>query len=140
MGAVLMGWGPHRFEVGGMAYEELRRRAEPRWGKHEIIGRRTAGQYVGPGEDPVRLRGTIYPMHQGGGLDQAVDALLADSRAGKTYTLLSSNGAVMGPHRLERAEAAESYHLSDGRAQKIVYDLEFHAHDDGDGQIWSLWP
>lgn len=140
MGAMLMGWGPHRFEVGGAAFEELRRRVEARWEKHAIIGRRPAGQYLGPGEDIVALRGTIYPVAQGGSLDSAVRALLADCRAGKTYSLLALSGDVPGPFRLERAEAVESFHLPGGRPQKIVYDLEFHAHDDGAGQIWSLWP
>lgn len=140
MGAVLMGWGPHRFEVGRAAFEELRRKVEGRWEKHAIIGRRPAGQYLGPGEEVVALRGTIYPVDQGGGLEQRVSALLADCRAGKTYTLLAASGDVVGPHRLEKAEAVESFHLPNGTPQKVVYDLEFHVHDDGEGQIWSLWP
>jgi hypothetical protein len=140
MGAMLMGWGPHRFEVGGAAFEELRRRVEGRWERHPIIGRRPAGQYLGPGEETVTLRGTIYPVDQGGGLEAVVAALLADCRAGRTYMLLALSGDVAGPHRLERAESAESFHLPDGAAQKIVYDLTFAVHDDGAGQIWSLWP
>lgn len=139
-GEVLMGWGPHRFTVGGMAYEELRRHVHARWEKHPIIGRRPAGQYLGPGEDEVRLRGTIYPIAQGGGLAAQVAALLADCLAGQVYTLLSEDGSIIGPYRLEFAETGESYHLPGGQAQKIVYELDFHAHDDGEGQIWSLWP
>lgn len=140
MGAVLMAWGPHRFEVGAVAYEDLHHRVAGRWERHPIIGRRPAGQYVGPDEEAVVLRGTIYPIDQGGGLAGRVSALLASSRAGEVHTLLAVTGDVMGPYRLEKAEAAESYHLPSGAAQKVTYDLEFHAHDDGDGQIWSLWP
>ncbi|MBY6242220.1 phage tail protein [Methylosinus sp. Sm6] len=140
MAAVLMGWGPHRFEVGRAAFEELRRRVHARWEKHAIIGRRPAGQYLGPGEEIVSLRGTIYPVDQGGGVELLIAALLADCRAGATHILLSESGDIAGPHRLEAAQTVESFHLPDGTPQKLVYDLDFAVHDDGFGQIWSLWP
>ncbi|QGM46752.1 phage tail protein [Methylocystis heyeri] len=140
MARVLMGWGPHRFTVGSMAYEELRQRAEGRWGKHEIIGRRPAGQYLGPGDESVTLRGVVYPLDMMGGEDAQVQALLSDCTTGQVYTLLSANGDIQGPYRLERAEAIGTYLDPAGNAQRIEYELHFHPHDDGDGGIFSIWP
>lgn len=139
-GEVLMGWGPHRFTVGHMAYEALRRRVSARWEPHPIIGRRPAGQYLGPDQEAVLLEGTVYPVDMGGGEAAQAQAMLDDCNTGQVYTLLSADGTVIGPYRLERADTSESYHLSDGRAQRISYRLEFLLHEDGAGQVFSAWP
>ncbi len=139
-GAVLMGWGPHRFTIGSMAYEELRQTAQGRWAKHEIIGRRPVGQYLGPGEEPVVLRGAVYPLAMMGGEDAQVQAIMADCSSGQVYTLLSINGDIQGPYRLEHAEKTGSYPDPAGNSQKIEYELHFLPHDDGNGQIFAAWP
>jgi phage protein U len=139
MAGVLMGWGPFRFECGRTAFEQLRERAAGRWEKHAIIGRRPAGQYLGPDEETVTLRGTIFPI-AGIGDAGTVQGLIDAARSGMVTTLAAADGSILGPYRLEKAERVLTDHLPGGSAQKIVYDLEFHAHDDGEGQIWSLWP
>ena len=139
-GAVLMAWGPFQFETGAAAYEELRHRASARWEKHAIIGRRPAGQHLGPGEESVSLRGTIYPDVTGAGSAATVNALLAAAQQAQVYTLLSADGTIIGPFRLEKAESTGSFIDPAGAPQKLTYDLEFVAHDDGAGQIFSLWP
>jgi hypothetical protein len=137
---VLMAWGPFRFEVGKAAYEELAHSTEARWEKHPIIGRRPAAQYLGPGEETVTLRGTIYPRYTGEGSAAQARDLLSAAQDKKTYTLMASDGSIIDIYRLERAKAVSTEILPEGSAQKIVYDLEFHVHDDGNGKIWSQWP
>ncbi len=109
MGTVLLQWGPHVFTVGSMSYEELRQTAQGRWEKHPIIGRRPAGQYVGPGEEPLTVRGTVYPLSMGGSEDAQVQAVLADCSSGRVYSLVTANGDIMGSYRLERCEAVGTY-------------------------------
>ena len=130
MGIVLMAWGPFNFEVGAAAYEELAHSAAARWEKHPIIGRRPAAQYLGPDEESVTLRGTIYPTATGAGSATTVDDLLTAAQGSTTYTLMSADGTIVDVYRLERARAVSS-EIMPGGAQKIVYDLDFHVHDDG---------
>ena len=130
MGVVLMAWGPFNFEVGAAAYEELAHSAAARWEKHAIIGRRPAAQYLGPDEESVTLRGTIYPTATGSGSATTIGALLTAAQGSTTYTLMSADGTIVDVYRLERARAVSS-EIMPGGAQKIVYDLDFHVHDDG---------
>ncbi|HEY8136276.1 MAG TPA: phage tail protein [Methylocystis sp.] len=136
---VLMGWGSFRFEVGQTAFERLRERVAARWERHPIIGRRPAGQYLGPDDEGVLLTGTIYPI-AGIGSSATIQALFQACRSGQVSILAAADGTIVGPYRLERAERGATDHLPSGAPQKQVYELEFFAHDDGEGQIWSLWP
>lgn len=139
MTSVLMGWGSFRFEVGQNAFEQLRERVAARWERHPIIGRRPAGQYLGPDDESVMVVGAIYPI-AGIGDAGTIQAMFQACRSGQVSILAAADGSIMGPYRLERAERAATHHLPNGVAQKQVYELEFFAHDDGAGQIWSLWP
>ena len=139
-GEVLMAWGPFFFEVGKAAYEEFRHKFGARWEKHPIIGRAPAGQYLGPKEERVRLRGTIYPDVTGQDSATQIAEMVKASGNGDVYPLISSDGTISGPFRLEDAERAGSFIGPDGAPQKVTYDFDFAAHDDGAGQIFGLWP
>ena len=52
---------------------------------------------------------------------------------------MSADGTIVDIYRLERARAVSSENMPGG-AQKIVYDLEFHVHDDGTTGAGSPWP
>jgi phage protein U len=136
---MMMAWGPHTFEAGQMAYDEFVLEAGGRWKDHEIIGRRPAGQYLGPAKEPVKLKGVFFPL-DARAASAALRAMQEASRAGETYTLATGRGDVLGVFRLEKARRSESFHIDNGGALRVAYDLEFAAHEDGGGRIWSLWP
>lgn len=136
---VLMGWGAFRFEVGQNCFERLRERVGARWERHPIIGRRPAGQYLGPDDESVMVIGTVYPF-AGVGDAATIQRMFQACRDGTVSILAAADGSIIGPYRLERAERVATDHLPNGGAQKQIYELEFFAHDDGEGQIWSLWP
>lgn len=140
MSGVLMAWGPFRFEIGKAAYEEFKHRFGGRWEKHPIIGRRPAGQYLGPADEIVSLRGVIYPDATGQDSAQTIADLVQASGQPTVYSLVSIDGTIHGPFRLEKAERDGKYIAPDGSPQKLAYHLDFVAHDDGDGEIFSLWP
>lgn len=137
---MLLGWNGFAFEMGGVAFERLRQITEARWREHEIIGRQPAGQYLGPGRQRIVLTGVIFTAEDGASAEAQVSAMQAACRSGRVGCLVSGSGSVSGPHRLERIERDETFHDADGFPGRIAYILEFAAHDDGNGQIWSLWP
>ena len=138
--SLLLAWGPFSFESGRAAYEELRHRCGGHWEEHRIIGRAPVGQYIAPDEEAIALRGTIFPLENGAGAPAMVRAMQDASKAGETYTLISGLGEVFGIFRCRKCERIESEIVVDGLPFKVSYDLEFIAHADPEGSIWSLWP
>ena len=70
-------WGGYVFETGDMAFDKLSRRTKAQWAKHKIIGRRPAGQYLGPDERTVKISGVVFPNDDGAGA--AAQGLRADA-------------------------------------------------------------
>lgn len=139
-GDVLMAWGPFQFTVGAAAYEQFIHSFGARWEKHPIIGRRPAAQYLGPQDELVRLRGTIFPDATGAGSAATIASLVQAAGQPTAYTLISQDGTINGVYRLERAQRIGTEIGPGGAPQKLTYDFEFAAHEDGEGQIFSLWP
>lgn len=140
MGAVLMAWGPFLFEVGRAAYEKIERDVKPRWKDHEIIGRRVAGQFVGPGKLSVVIAGTIYPDVTGASSVATVRGIEAAADAGEVYELVSMDGTIFGPHRLVKGKSVGEYIGPDGAPQKLSYTLTFELHSDDGGPVVAMWP
>lgn len=134
----LLAWGALRFEAGATSYERLAQRFRARWERHPIIGRRPAGQFLGPDDEGIVLRGTVYPGVIGA--KDPIEAARDDARSGTVNLLITGSGDVLGPHRLEQIEIVETHLKEDGDPQKADYELIFFAHDDGDGQVWGFWP
>jgi len=137
---MLMAWGPYVFEAGAMAFDKLSRQTKARWKIHEIIGRRPAAQYLGPDNRTLTIVGVVFPNDDAAGAADQVTALEASCEAGEVYCLVTGSGNVTGPYRLESVSPDESFHDAAGNPGRVGYSLTFSAHDDGDGQIWSLWP
>jgi phage protein U len=137
---MLMAWGGFIFEMGGLDFNKLGRETAARWHDHPIIGRRPAGQYLGPDKKPLKISGVTFPNDDGSGPASQVLALEAACEAGEVHCLVTGSGNVSAAYRLEKIAPEETFHDADGRPQRVAYTLTFAAHDDGDGQIWSLWP
>jgi hypothetical protein len=137
---MLLAWGGFTFESGGQAFDKLARQTGGRWKDHEIIGRRPAGQYLGPDKRTLTISGVTFPNDDGAGPAAQVLALEAACEAGEVHCLVTGSGSVSGAYRLETMAPEESFHDAGGRPQRVGYSLTFAAHDDGDGAIWSLWP
>jgi uncharacterized protein len=136
----LLTWGDYDFEVGGASFEELAHKFGGRWSKPPVFGRRPPGQYLGPGEEEIMLRGTIFPADMGRGtLDQIV-AMQAEAGNGTVDMLFSGAGDAMGLFRLEEVSYRSTNLLRDGTPQKVDYTLKFTADEDAGGSIYAVWP
>jgi hypothetical protein len=137
---MLMCWGGYVFEMGAMAFDQLSRQVKAQWAEHKIIGRRPAGQYLGPDKRTLTIHGVTFPNDDGAGAAAQALALEAACEAGEVYCLVTGSGSVSGPYRLEEIDPQESFHDAAGNPGRVEYSLTFAAHDDGDGQVWSMWP
>ena len=79
------------FSLATAAWQELARSTAWRWRRAERLGAAPARQYVGPGDDTIRLRGTVYPAERGAGIRQ-IDDLRAAAAAGEPLRLTAAPG------------------------------------------------
>ncbi|TAN71131.1 MAG: phage tail protein, partial [Magnetospirillum sp.] len=96
MTEVMMALGGYRFSLSTAAYQDLDRTNEYRWAAQERMGRRSARQFTGPGDETIALSGVILP-HYRGGLGQ-LDAMRAEAGKGKPLMLVDGLGRVWGKY------------------------------------------
>ncbi|MBB4199039.1 hypothetical protein CCR94_16225 [Rhodoblastus sphagnicola] len=136
----LLIWGDYSFNAGAASFEELTHKWAGRWSKPPVFGRRPPGQYLGPAEEDLTVKGTIYPAAMDGDPFGQIVAMQQAAGAGAVDMLFSGGGDAFGLFRLEEVEYRASSHLPDGRPQKVEYTLKFSAADDFGGGIFAFWP
>ena len=122
IGYVLMALGNYRFaaRTGGMGGVD--RATEWRWPSQEVIGAAPALQFVGPGEDKMTIKGTIFP-HYRGGLGQ-VDSMRAQAGLGQPLALIDGAGRFYGEWVVTSIGEEKSYLMADGAPRKIDFTVE----------------
>lgn len=126
---IMMALGPFRFSIATAAYQDLERSNDWRWPSIERIGVRSARQYVGPGEDQITMRGTIYPafVAQRAGLDQ-IPQMRALADAGLPQVLVDGAGRVWGEFVIVSLREGQNVFFSDGTPRAIDFDLTLVAY------------
>lgn len=119
---VLIGLGPYRFSVSALNIEEVERSFEYRWEAVNRIGARPAMQFLGPGEEGVRMRGTIYP-HYMGGFGQ-LEQMRSEAAKGKPRGVVSGFGRYYGKWCIRSINDTQSFFLADGSPRKVEFGIE----------------
>jgi len=122
IGFVMMALGAYRFSVATGGMGDTDRTTEWRWQSQEVIGAPPALQYVGPGEDKMTIKGTIFP-HFRGGLNQ-VDAMRNQAGMGKPLILVDGTGRFYGEWVITSIGESRSVFMSDGAPRKIEFTLD----------------
>ena len=125
---MLLALGDYRFSLSTAAYRELRRETAWRWESQPRLGRPPAWQFLGRGEDVVRLNGVIYP-HFRGGLGQVEAMRMAADRA-EPLLLVAGDGTVMGRWVVRRIAETQAETWADGRPKRQSFELELAAYGD----------
>ena len=118
----LMTLGEYVFGVDSAAYDELRRSAEYRWAAQERLGRSPARQWLGPGEETVRLSGTIYPVRRRA--EEELKALRAEAAKGEPLRLMLGTGEILGLWTIERIRETGSVFYQGGVPRKVEFEVE----------------
>ncbi len=125
----MMALGDYRFALSTAAYQTLERETAWRWPTVDRIGQNPAPQFVGKGEDTVRLAGVIYP-HFAGGLEQ-VDAMRAEADKGLPLRMVCGRGKPWGYWAITNIREGQRVFWSNGapRAQDFEISLLFYAFE-----------
>ncbi len=138
--AVILSWGGFVFETLGTSLEKLHHKRGARWKRHNIIGRRPAGQYLGPADECVEIEGCVWPWLSGAGSAAQLKALADASEQGLVAALCGGGGDVFGAFFLEKAPIANELFGGDGQPQKLTYTLTFGRAANPTDQVFVQWP
>ena len=130
--------GGYVFGSSSATYEELRQAAEYRWALAERIGRAPARQWLGPGNETIELRGTIYPIERRA--EAELDALRAEAGSGEPLRLTLGTGEILGLWTIERISSTGSFFLPGGTPRKAEFRvrLAYYGADGDDGRVGFL--
>jgi phage protein U len=94
----LMSIGLFVFGLPDLAYEDLERRTDWRWGESERFGARAAGQFLGPGSETITLNGILVP--EIAGRFSSLERLREMAASGEEWEVTLGNGTVLGSFRI----------------------------------------
>ena len=134
----LMTLGAYVFSTDSAAYDELRRVTMYRWEAQDRIGRAPSRQWLGPGDETIELRGTIYPTARRA--EAELDALRAEAGSGEPLRLTLGTGEILGLWTIERISSTGSFFLAGGASRKAEFRLRlaYYGADGDDGRVGFL--
>ena len=129
MSIVLMGLGPIRFSVPGINYSQLSRHFEYRWVGQMRIGSRPAQQFLGSGEEDLRIHGILFPHNRtfGGGYNE-LNSLRSAAESGVPYGLASAKGIYYGPWCVRSIIDEQELFHPNGDPRRVEFDIELVAY------------
>lgn len=130
---VMMRLGAFKFALATAAYQALERDTAWRWPTIASAGNPPRPQFLGKGEDTIRLSGIVYPHFAGAGLGQ-IDAMRAEADKGEPLAMVCGQGKVWGRWVITGIRETQSVFWSNGapRSQEFELSLTFyspHLHD-----------
>lgn len=122
----LIALGEFRFAMSTAAYQALERESSWRWEANEVAGARPWQQFLGPGDDTIRLSGVVYPHFAGAGLGQ-IDAMRAEADKGVPLRMVDGTGRVWGRWVILSVRERQTVFWSNGapRCQEFEVSLRF---------------
>lgn len=115
------------FGLPRTAYDEMERRAAWRWGESDRFGARPAGQFLGPGEEKLRLSGVLVPEIAGSYSD--IESLKEMAGTGEYWPVVLGTGTVLGDFRIDSVDEGWRHIIGGGQARAIDFTVELTRMD-----------
>lgn len=144
---MMMALGQFVFGMDTLAFQELDRQAAWRHAANSRVGDRPARQYIGPGDETIKLSGLLAPEFRGS--SQSLEQLRAMADDGNAYALVDGAGGVHGAWVIEDISEKGSVFIAEGLPRRIEFGLTLQRVDDerasSDGGLdpggdwWQWW-
>lgn len=128
---VMLALGDFRFGMSTAAYQSLERENSWRWPTTESIGERPKPQFVGPGDETIRLSGVVYPHFASAGLGQ-IDAMRAEADKGRPLLMVCGRGRKWGRYAITSIREGQHTLFSNGAPRCQEFELTLIYVDPGD--------
>ncbi|MBB1200574.1 phage tail protein [Enterobacteriaceae bacterium 89] len=109
------------FERRTLPYQSLKRDASYSWVPNKRMGKRSAYQFLGPGEEKITLDGALFTEITGGRVTLALIRFMAEQ--GCAWPLLDGNGTIYGMYVVSSVVETDSEFFPDGTPRKISFTL-----------------
>lgn len=116
------------FSLPTLAYDRMERNTTWRHVPADRLGARPARQFVGPGDDTIRLSGLIAPELTG--MAASLDVLRAMADDGNAYALVEGTGVVYGAFTVGEVNEVKTLFFADGAAWRIEFTMTLNRVDD----------
>jgi len=143
MATAMVGLGALRFQIDALNFSDLERSFAYRWEAQNRLGRRPAQQFLGPGEETITLKGTIYPNHPAfaGGLTE-LNTMRARSAQGAFFNLgarIGARGVALGRWCVRSIRDGQSYFHPNGQPSKVEFTIELVAYGEDSSSAMSVF-
>lgn len=125
---MLMALGQFVWGINTLAYQQLQRQTNYRWGANNRVGQRPARQYIGPGDDSITLSGWISPELCGD--RTSLDRLRVMAEAGEPYVMVDATGTVYGLWVIEGISETGTLFGVNGLPRRIEFNITLNRVDD----------
>jgi phage protein U len=125
----MMIYGPFRFGLDRLAFQEASRSAGYTWAEVERIGTNPALQFTGREAEVLTLPGVFHP-HFRGGLSQ-LPAMRLAAEQGVPLPLITGYGFFLGLWVIQRIDETQSVFFRDGAPRKVDFVIELKQYASG---------
>ncbi len=115
------------FSTDSALFDQLDRDRDWRHARTPRFGARPAGQFLGPGEDKIVLRGTLVPELAGS--YSAIETLAQMADDGDAYQLADGTGTLFGAFTIDRLSEQHGAIIDNGKARVIGFTIELSRAD-----------
>lgn len=116
------------FERRTLPYQTMTRNSDYRWASGSRIGTRPTLQFLGAGEESIKLSGELRPEITGGVISLFVLEQMAQQ--GRAWPLLGGNGIPYGMFVIASMNGTYTDFLQNGSARKITFDITLKRVDE----------
>lgn len=125
---MMMAFGMFVFSISTAAYQELSRSTQWRHASNSRVGARNAWQYIGVGDETIKLTGWLAPGQFG--TPVAMTLLRDMGNTGKSFVLIDGGGVFHGVFVINSLDEKETLFHKHGKARKIEFDLSLTRVDE----------
>ena len=107
------------FETATVLPSEISRSRAQKLSKHTRTGQRDKLQHLGPGDDVINMKGTIFPCSNLG-TSESIDELDVLAQKGQAHRLIA-DGEIKGKWMISNIQESHAYFDNNAKARRIDF-------------------
>jgi phage protein U len=130
---MMLALGPYFFSWLTASYQNKTESRNYRWEVQNVVGQFPLYQYMGPGEQDLKLDGVIYSNYHGGILQ--LPLMKTTASKGEPLMLVDGLGNVLGKWVITHLEEKQTTFCSNGLPRKTEFALDLKKYEDRQSHI-----
>ena len=125
---MMMSLGLFVFKLSTLPYQNTSRQVNYGWGTNARFGQRPVSQFLGLGEETIKITGQLLPEMTGGMRYLQILQSMADS--GRAWPLIEGSGTIYGMYVIEGLNQTKTEFFRDGMPRRIEFTLSLKRVDE----------